>query len=103
MVVEVPVRVKENIRTQDQVSMWEKLEFAALLQEHWADNQVSVTVTFDPEKEGHQIKYALDHFQYNLKGVSFLPNVSKGSYPQMPYETITPEEFDRRSANIIGL
>ncbi|MBS3092876.1 fused protease/ribonucleoside-triphosphate reductase [Candidatus Pacearchaeota archaeon] len=100
MVVEVPVRVKENIRTQDQVSMWEKLEFAALLQEHWADNQVSVTVTFDPEKEGHQIKYALDHFQYNLKGVSFLPNVSKGSYPQMPYETITPEEFDRRSANL---
>lgn len=40
--------------------MWEQLAFAAFLQRHWADNQVSCTVTFDPEKEGHQLKHALD-------------------------------------------
>jgi hypothetical protein len=40
--------------------MWEQLAFAAFLQRHWADNQVSCTVTFDPETEGPQLKHALD-------------------------------------------
>ncbi len=40
--------------------MWEQLAFAAFLQRHWADNQVSCTVTFDPEKEGPQLQHALD-------------------------------------------
>jgi hypothetical protein len=30
--------------------------------------QVSCTVTFDPDTEGPQLKHALDHFQYMLKG-----------------------------------
>jgi len=61
---------------------------ASLLQRYWADNQVSCTVTFDPEKESSQIKNALDYFQYSLKGISFLPH-TKDVYPQMPYEEIT--------------
>ncbi|CAN0343381.1 unnamed protein product, partial [Phaeothamnion confervicola] len=47
-VVEVPVDVGAGVRTANEVSMWEQLSFAAFLQRHWSDNQVSCTVTFDP-------------------------------------------------------
>ena len=77
-VVEFPVYIGEGIRSLDQVSMWEQLEMAALLQRHWSDNQVSATITFDPKTEGHQIKQALEVFQYQLKGVSFLPRTFRG-------------------------
>ena len=63
---------------------------AAFLQRYWADNQVSCTVTFDPETEGRDLLRALDVFQYQLKGVSFLPRMLV--YAQMPYEQI--EEVD---------
>jgi hypothetical protein len=63
------------------------------MQRWWADNQVSCTVTFNPETEGKQIASVLDYFQYQLKGISFLPKCSFGAYPQMPYEEITEERY----------
>ncbi len=51
------------------------------------------TITFDPEKEGSQIAAALDYFQYQLKGISFLPRISYGAYPQMPYEEISEDQY----------
>ena len=75
---------------------------AALLQRHWADNQVSCTVTFDPDTESHQIEHALAYFQYQLKGISFLPRFD-GVYPQMPYEEISKEEYEKRLAKIHSL
>lgn len=93
VVVEIPVDVGEGIRTVDQVSMWEQLSLAAFLQRHWADNQVSCTVTFQ-EDEANQIEHALNYFQYQLKGVSFLPKLKRGAaYPQMPYEEIDEERY----------
>lgn len=61
--------------------------------------QVSCTVDFDPDTEGPQLEHALNFFQYQLKGVSFLPRI-KGVYKQMPYVEITPEEFNERSAKL---
>ena len=100
VVVEIPVDAGEGIRTSRDLSMWEQLSLAAFLQEHWADNQVSCTVTFDPETEGNQLEHALDYFQYKLKGISFLPRVEHGAYAQMPYESITEEEYNWRLAQI---
>ena len=84
-VVEIPIDVGEGVRTSKQVSMWEQLSLAAFLQRHWADNQVSCTVTFDPTTEGEHIEHALNFFQYQLKGISFLPRIPLGAYKQMPY------------------
>ena len=84
----------QGVRTVDKVSMWEQLSIAALAQRYWADNQVSCTVTFDPEEEGPQIAAALDIYQYQLKGISFLPRLDYGAYPQMPYEAIDKESYD---------
>jgi hypothetical protein len=95
VVVEIPVDVGEGVRTLDEVSMWEQLSLASLAQRYWADNQVSCTVTFDPEYEGEQIAHALDVFQYQLKGISFLPRLDAGAYPQMPYESIDGETYQK--------
>jgi len=99
-VVEVPVDVGEGIRTVSEVSMWEQLSLAAFMQKYWADNQVSCTVTFDPKTEGKQIAYALNYFQYQLKGISFLPKSEVGAYRQMPYEEITEEKYKKTVDNL---
>ncbi|CAM9837565.1 unnamed protein product, partial [Discosporangium mesarthrocarpum] len=87
-VVEIPVDVGEGVRTIEDLSLWEQLSFAAFLQRYWADNQASFlgqhcTVTFDPEKEGSSLAHALDYFQYQLKGISFLPRMDYGAFPQV--------------------
>jgi adenosylcobalamin-dependent ribonucleoside-triphosphate reductase len=101
VVVEIPVAVGE-CRTINDVSIWEQLLVASLLQFYWADNQVSCTITFKPwEKD--QIKHALDFFQYKLKAVSFLPKAEKSTYAQMPYEEVSKEEYEQMSKNISTL
>ncbi len=91
VVVGFPVKTDGYERSKDDVSMWEQLENAAQMQQYWADNQVSVTVTFKPEEAKH-IKYALELYETRLKGVSFLP-VEDHGYEQAPYETITAEHY----------
>jgi len=94
-IVEFPVAAGQNIRTTRDVTMWEQLSLAAFMQRYWADNQVSATVTFDPETEGPHLAQALEYFQYQLKGISFLPRFSDGTtaFKQMPYEGITEEQY----------
>jgi ribonucleoside-triphosphate reductase len=103
VVVEFPVSIGENVRTLNEVSMWEQLELAAFAQEHWADNSVSVTVTFDPEKEGKDIEHALNLYQFRLKAVSFLPKLKQGAYAQMPYEEISKEVYQDMVDNLLPL
>jgi len=100
-VVEIPVDVGK-CKTINDVSIWEQLLLAEVLQAYWADNQVSCTITFKPwEKE--QIKTSLDYFQYKLKAVSFLPKADKLSYAQMPYEEINEDEYKRMYSEISHL
>ena len=94
VVIEFPIFVGENVRTLENVSMWEQLALASFLQKYWSDNAVSVTVSFDPETEGKDLERALDFYQYQLKGVSFLPKLKNGSYAQMPYEKIDKETYE---------
>jgi ribonucleoside-triphosphate reductase (thioredoxin) len=77
--------------------------------------KVSCTVTFDPETEATHIPAALAHFQYMLKGISFLPRVTnkqlragddetlidvKHPYPQMPYERITKSQYETKMKSL---
>lgn len=98
LIVEVPVHIS-GVRTINEVSMWEQLNLASFIQEHWADNQVSCTVTVKPN-ELNQIKNALDYYQYKLKAISFLPKAEKYLYAQMPYEEITEEAYNEMVLNI---
>jgi len=100
VVVSIPVDAGEGIRTSKELSLWEQVSLAAFMQRHWADNQVSCTVTFDPETEAKDLVPVLNTFQYQLKGISFLPRLKAGAYEQMPYEEISEEEYHRMRACI---
>lgn len=102
LVVSFPIDSGEGVRTLSEVSMWEQLSMAAFLQRHWADNQVSCTVTFDPDTEGPQLAHALSYFQYQLKGVSMLPKLPGGAYEQMPYESISEATYNELLAALSG-
>lgn len=99
MAVEFPVDYGENLRQESEVSCWEKISLAAFMQKYWADNQVSATITFNKETEGSSVEAMLDYFQYQLKGVSFLP-MDDGVYEQMSYEEITEEEYKKMLSEI---
>ena len=95
VVVEIPVDVGESVRVIKDVSMWEQMALAAFLQKYWSDNQVSCTITFDAETEGPHIEHALQYYQYQLKGISFLPRKKDEVYKHMPYEAITEEDYKK--------
>lgn len=80
-------------RSEKDVSIYEKIDLAATAQQYWSDNSVSVTVSFDPEKESEAISKVLHMYDGKLKTVSFLPS-GNTVYPQMPYTQITAEEYE---------
>ena len=91
-VVYFPVRTAQK-RSEKDVTIFEKVHLAALAQRHWSDNAVSVTVSFDQASEGRHVGTVLHMYEGQLKTVSFLPS-SNTVYPQMPYTSITQEEYD---------
>jgi ribonucleoside-triphosphate reductase len=100
VVVEFPVDCGEGVKPVSEVSIWQQLEMVAFMQKYWADNQVSCTVSFDPEREGRDIAPALELYQYRLKSVSFLPRKPGGAYKQSPYEAIDEREYNQRMEEI---
>ena len=96
--VEFPVHEPYFVKGKRDVNMWEQLEIAAQYQHYWADNSVSITVTFKPE-EAESIKDALEMYESRLKAVSFLRYEETG-YEQAPYEPITKEQYNKLIKNI---
>ena len=94
VVVSFPACAGENITVQEDVSIFEQFALAAFLQRYWADNQVSCTISFNPETESSKITKCLDFYQYQLKGVAMLPRVKLDMFPQMPYEKIDKETYE---------
>jgi len=97
-VVDFPVHEPYFSKGKKDIGLWEQLEIAAQYQYYWADNSVSVTVTFKPE-EATQIKSALELYETRLKAVSFLKYEDTG-YVQAPYEAITKEEYEKLAASV---
>ena len=91
-VVFFPIK-SEAKRSEKDVSIYEKMALAATAQRYWSDNSVSVTISFDPEKEASAIGTALHMYDGQLKTVSFLPS-GNHVYPQMPYTQITAEDYE---------
>lgn len=91
MVVSFPVKEEFFVRAKDDVSIWEQVANAVAYQRFWADNQVSITVTFSAD-ERDDIKHTLELYEDALKGISFLPLEDHG-YIQAPYEAITQEQY----------
>jgi ribonucleotide reductase alpha subunit len=91
-IVYFPVKEENFLCSRENMSMWQQLEIAAQMQHYWADNQVSVTITFKPE-EASSIKVALELYETRLKSVSFLPLEEHG-YEHAPYQKISKETYE---------
>lgn len=81
-----------SMRSEREVSVWEKAGLAAFAQRYWSDNMVSCTLSFR-EEEIPQLGPLLSSFQGQFKGVSFLPIHDEGTtYAQAPYEPVSEKD-----------
>jgi adenosylcobalamin-dependent ribonucleoside-triphosphate reductase len=100
-VVFFPIK-SEATRSEKDVSIYEKMALAATAQRYWSDNSVSVTVTFDSEKEKDSVGTALHLYDGQLKTVSFLP-MGNMTYPQMPYTQITEDVYNEYALKLFPI
>jgi hypothetical protein len=98
-VISFPVKTENCQKGKKDVSIWEQVALAADLQRYWADNQVSVTVTFTAE-EAKEIPTVLEVFEDRLKSISFLPLTDDHGYVQAPYIAITEDEYNAAIARV---
>lgn len=97
-VVYFPVQT-DHKRAERDVSIFEKIHLAAFAQKHWADNAVSVTVSFDPDSEAEHLATVLHMHEGALKTVSFLPS-GNTVYPQQPYTSLDENSYREAVAGI---
>jgi adenosylcobalamin-dependent ribonucleoside-triphosphate reductase len=100
LVAEFYIDLGDEIRTENEVNIFEQVRMAEFMQRFWSDNGVSVTITFDPETEGKHIADIIRYAQYNLKALSLLPKTEQGAFEQMPYEVIDEETFTKLSETV---
>lgn len=98
VVAEFPIHEECFDSGKADVSIWEQVFNAIQYQKYWADNQVSITVTFKPE-EAREIPRVLEMCEDSIKGISFLPIADHG-YEQAPYETITKEKYEKMKSRL---
>lgn len=89
-------------RSEKDVSIYEKINLAITAQRYWSDNSVSVTISFDPETEGDHVGRTLAMAEGNLKTVSYLP-MGNRTYRQMPYTSITEEEYQSAQMRLMKI
>jgi hypothetical protein len=91
MVVYFPCKAESKRYAKD-ISIWEQMALYVALQEHWSDNQVSATISFQPH-EADDISRVLDVYKGKVKAISFLP-LNDHAYVQAPYIPCTEAEYD---------
>lgn len=127
--VKAPTADHPLFQSAEDVPLEEQAAIQAMLQTYWSDNAVSATLTFhkpdpkpvffedgtqlldkfgnpvlhvdprDEEKVIEQITDILDRYKTVIKSTTLLPH-SKGTYPQMPYEKITKEQYEEMISRI---
>lgn len=87
-----PMKSPDGAVCRDDITAVDHLELWKIYNEHWAEHQVSITVSVDEDEWMRAGAWVYDNFDH-LSGVSFLPK-DGGSYKQAPYQECTKEEYD---------
>lgn len=87
-----PVAAPKGATIRSEVSPRSHLELWKVYNEHWAEHQVSVTVSVPEDKWVDTGAWVYDNFD-SLSGLSFLP-ASDHSYKQAPYTDCTREQYE---------
>lgn len=90
-VVSFPIHEDVSVGKSD-VSAEQQFINARDLQKHWADNAVSITITFKDD-EADKLEYLLTKYSPDLKAVSLLPHMDDLSMPQAPYIKIDEQKY----------
>jgi len=98
LVFAFPMRAKHTRFTVQTETIQDQFERQAQVQESWADNAVSATLSFDPATEAEAMPDLLRKYVPRFKSTSFLPKVH--GYKQAPYEAIDEESFTKLYAEI---
>lgn len=98
LVTEFPIKTLPGTPTAVRQTAHEQMETSLRLQREWADQAVSITVTYRPE-ELPEIKSWLHENWHQMKTISFLPFSDHG-FNLAPLESISEDEYTRRAAAI---
>jgi len=103
-VVGFPVHEEFFLKGKNDVTVWEQFANAVDIQRYWADNQVSVTVTFRKD-EVEDLRTCLEAFETSLKGLSMLPvgDEAEHGYKFPPYQSITKDQYESLMSRISPL
>jgi ribonucleoside-diphosphate reductase alpha chain len=99
MVVEFPIRTPDGTILAKDVTAVQQLEHQKFLQQHWADNSVSVTVYYKPEELPQIKEWLAKNYDSGVKSVSFLLHSGHG-FAQAPYEEITEEQYKQMASKV---
>ncbi len=86
-----PIKAPDGAVTRDQVTPRKHLNLWKEYNEHWAEHQVSVTVSVKEQEWVDTAGWVFDNFEA-LSGISFLP-MDLGTYRQAPYQECTEEQY----------
>lgn len=93
-----PVAAPDGAVTRDQVDAVSHLNLWKEYNEHWAEHQVSITVSVREEEWLRTGAWVYDNFD-ELSGVSFLP-MDGGTYRQAPFQECTKQEYEELLAKM---
>ena len=96
-VIEFPVKAPEG-KTKYDVRAIEQLELYKMSMMNWTDHNTSITVHVRDDEWDDVAKWLYDNFEY-VVGITFLPLMEE-TYPVLPYEAISKDEYERRVKEI---
>lgn len=96
-VIEFPVKAPEG-KTKYDVGAIEQLELYKMSMMNWTDHNTSITVHVRDDEWDDVAKWLYDNFEY-VVGITFLPLMEE-TYPVLPYEAISKDEYERRVKEI---
>lgn len=96
-VIEFPVKAPEG-KTKYDVGAIEQLELYKMSMENWTDHNTSITVHVRDDEWDDVAEWLYNNFDC-VVGITFLPLMDE-TYPLLPYEAISKEEYERRVKEI---
>lgn len=97
-VVEFPCKYPDGTVSAEDMSVYEQLEVVKFMQQNWSDNSVSVTAYYNKEELPELKKYIEENFNENFKTLSFLLKMGASGFKQLPFESISKEQYEYLSA-----
>lgn len=94
-----PMKAKHTDMTVQNETIRDQFDRQRRVQEWWADNAVSATLSFDTDTEREEMAVLLKENVPHLKSTSMLAKTGHG-YEQAPYEAIDEHEFSKRASLI---